>query len=215
MDFDAPQSSSSGTLILKCSMIASIFRSSFSVRWIWPWSPLCCCRRFSVAKISSINGNSFTPPHPGENLPIESPPIWKHPHADLDWSTDPNSPYGSRLFLFSQPLLMFKTTSSVSIVNVFFSAHMNKHGKPDMRPQQKRTYGSHFEVTSYVLQTSSGNGAGKPPATAEEMSSCYPTAMMLFAGGREGKEESALRSFPRRREKNEEDIFVTPILNQF
>ena len=33
MDFDAPQSSSSsGTLILKCSMIASIFRSSFSVR---------------------------------------------------------------------------------------------------------------------------------------------------------------------------------------
>ena len=32
MDFDVPQSSSSGTLILKCSMIASIFRSSFSVR---------------------------------------------------------------------------------------------------------------------------------------------------------------------------------------
>ena len=100
---------------------------------------------------------------------------------------------------------MFKTTSSVSIVNVFFSAHMNKHGKPDMRPQQNRTYGSHFEVTSYVLQTSSGNGAGKPPATAEEMSSCCPTAMMLllFAGGREGKEESALRSFPDTKEGKE------------
>ena len=88
---------------------------------------------------------------------------------------------------------MFKTTYSVSIVNVFFSAHMNKHGKPDMRPQQNRTYGSHFEVTSYVLQTSSGNGAGKPPATAEEMSSCCPTAMVLvFVVG------VGVRSFPTR-----------------
>jgi len=162
-------------------MIASIFLSRFSVRWIWPWSPLCCCRCFSVAKISSISGNSFKPPHPGDRRPIESPPIWNNPHAVLDWSTDPNSPNGNRLFLFSQQFWVFKTTSSVSIVNVFCSAQKAKHGKPmQKRPKQKRKYGSHFEVTSYVLETSSGNGLGKPPETVEEMSSCCPTAISIL-----------------------------------
>jgi len=80
------------------------------------------------------------------------------------------------LFLFWQQLCEFKTTSSVSSVNVFVSQKNTAHGKPLMVPNKHNQYGSHFEVTSYVLETSSGNGLLF--GMAEEMSRCLPADMM-------------------------------------
>jgi hypothetical protein len=70
----------------------------------------------------------------------------------------------------------FKTTSSVSNVNVFVSQKNTKHGKALTVPIKHNQYGSHFEVTSYVLETPSGNGLLF--GVEEEMSRCLPADMM-------------------------------------